>query len=199
MAALQGDRIVDVLAEGRDRGAEDRAAGVVRRREGVLRMRLPSQALRLPVDDGTPPARLASGPACGRPSVLARVRLARRARSSCDRARARGALRAACGRGRRGRACPGRVEGDPDAIYVFDPTLIADGGAVLLVRGRQARRGEPEALGADLDQAGVPVAGRLEGTALAEGGDLIRFDERTLLVGPRLPDESGRRRRRSSS
>ena len=75
------------------------------------------------------------------------------------------------------------VEGDPDAIYVYDPTLIADGGAVLLSPGKAGRRGEPEALGADLQRTGVPIAGRLEGAALAEGGDLISLDERTLLAG----------------
>jgi dimethylargininase len=76
-----------------------------------------------------------------------------------------------------------RVEGNPDAIYVYDPALIADTGAVLLRPGKAGRREEPEALGADLEQAGVPIAGRLEGSSLGEGGDLIRLDERTLLVG----------------
>src|SRR5205085_9738438 len=33
------------------------------------------------------------------------------------------------------------------------------------------------------ERIGVPIAGRLEGPALAEGGDVIRLDERTLLVG----------------
>jgi dimethylargininase len=75
------------------------------------------------------------------------------------------------------------VAGDPDAIYVYDPALIADTGAVLLSPGKPGRRAEPDALGADLDQAGVPIAGRLEGSSLAEGGDLIRLDEGTLLVG----------------
>jgi dimethylargininase len=75
------------------------------------------------------------------------------------------------------------VEGNPDAIYVFDPTLIADEGAVLLRPGKRVRRGEPEALGVDLAHAGVPIAGQLEEPALAEGGDLIRLDDRTLLVG----------------
>jgi dimethylargininase len=75
------------------------------------------------------------------------------------------------------------LEGDPDAIYVYDPTLIADGGAILLSPGKSGRRGEPETLGADLQRTGVPVAGRLEGAALAEGGDLIRLDEGTLLAG----------------
>jgi dimethylargininase len=75
------------------------------------------------------------------------------------------------------------VKGDPDAIYVYDPVLIADDGAVLLRPGKPGRRGEPEALGIDLAGAGVPIAGRLDEPCLAEGGDLIRLDERTLLVG----------------
>jgi dimethylargininase len=75
------------------------------------------------------------------------------------------------------------LDGDPDAIYVYDPTLIADRGAVLLSPGKVGRRGEPEALATDLQRTDVPVAGRLEGAALAEGGDLIRLDERTLLAG----------------
>jgi dimethylargininase len=75
------------------------------------------------------------------------------------------------------------VEGDPDAICVFDPVLIADEGAVLLRPGKAGRRGEPEALWAELERAGIPIGGRLGEPALAEGGDLIRLDERTLLAG----------------
>ena len=75
------------------------------------------------------------------------------------------------------------VADDPDAIYVYDPVLIADDGAVLLRPGKAGRRGEPDALGMDLARAGVPVAARLDEPARAEGGDLIRLDERTLLVG----------------
>jgi N-dimethylarginine dimethylaminohydrolase len=75
------------------------------------------------------------------------------------------------------------VEDDPDAIYVYDPALIVDDGAVLLRPGKAGRRAEPAALGIDLTRAGVPVGARLDEPALAEGGDLIRLDERTLLVG----------------
>ena len=75
------------------------------------------------------------------------------------------------------------VEDDPDAIYVYDPALIVDDGALLLRPGKAGRRAEPAALGVDLTRAGVPVAARLDEPALAEGGDLIRLDERTLLVG----------------
>ena len=75
------------------------------------------------------------------------------------------------------------VAGDPDAIYVYDPALIADAGAILLRPGKAGRLGEPAALESDLRRFGVPIAAQLERPALAEGGDLIRLDERTLLAG----------------
>jgi N-dimethylarginine dimethylaminohydrolase len=72
---------------------------------------------------------------------------------------------------------------DPDAIYVYDPVLVTEHGTLLLRPGKEGRRGEPDALAADLVEAGVPVAGRLDAPALAEGGDTVWLDERTLLVG----------------
>jgi N-dimethylarginine dimethylaminohydrolase len=72
---------------------------------------------------------------------------------------------------------------NPDAIYTFDPMLVSDEGAILLNPGKELRRGEPAALAEDLERAGVPVAGQLDGDAWAEGGDLIRLDEKTLLAG----------------
>ena len=73
--------------------------------------------------------------------------------------------------------------GNPDAIYVYDPVLVGTRGAVLLRPGKEARRGEPEAISSSLEAAGVPVAGALAEPALAEGGDTVWLDERTLLVG----------------
>ena len=75
------------------------------------------------------------------------------------------------------------ADGNPDAIYVFDPVLVASDEAILLNPGKECRRSEPAALGEDLGRADVRIAGRLEGDAHAEGGDLIRLDEQTLLVG----------------
>ncbi len=75
------------------------------------------------------------------------------------------------------------VAGDPDAIYAYDPLLLTDAGAILLRPGKEGRRGEPEALAADLTELGIPIAGRLEEPATAEGGDMFWLDERTLLVG----------------
>ncbi len=73
--------------------------------------------------------------------------------------------------------------GNPDAIYVYDPVLVGSEGAVLLRPGKEGRRGEPDALRASLESAGVPVAAAVGEKAFVEGGDTLWLDERTLLVG----------------
>jgi dimethylargininase len=70
--------------------------------------------------------------------------------------------------------------GNLDSIYVYDPVLVTPHGAILLQPGKAARRGEPTALASDLP---LVVLGRLEDDELAEGGDTVWLDERTLLVG----------------
>jgi len=72
---------------------------------------------------------------------------------------------------------------NPDAVYVRDPVLMAPAGAILLRPGKPGRRGEPAVLERDLSAAGVPILGRLEEPATAEGGDIVWLDEHTLLVG----------------
>jgi N-dimethylarginine dimethylaminohydrolase len=73
--------------------------------------------------------------------------------------------------------------GNPDAIYTYDPALVADDGALLLQPGKEGRRREVDAMAEDFERSGVPVVGRLRETELAEGGDCCWLDERTLLVG----------------
>jgi N-dimethylarginine dimethylaminohydrolase len=73
--------------------------------------------------------------------------------------------------------------GNLDDVYAFDPALVTDQGVHLLRPGKECRRGEPAALERDLADADVPVLGALEAPAEAEGGDLVRLDEETLLVG----------------
>lgn len=70
-----------------------------------------------------------------------------------------------------------------DAIYVHDPCLVTNAGAILLQMGKSLRQDEPQAIGAALAAAGVPIYRRLTGTAAAEGGDLVWIDERTLAAG----------------
>lgn len=74
---------------------------------------------------------------------------------------------------------PGRA----DAIYVFDPALVTDRGAVILRMGKALRRGEEAALARRFEALGIPILATLDGTATAEGGDLLWLDHRTLAVG----------------
>jgi dimethylargininase len=72
---------------------------------------------------------------------------------------------------------------NPDSIYVYDPALVGNDGALMLRPGKEGRRGEVDVMAADLVEAGVPIAARLLAPAMAEGGDTLWLDERTLLVG----------------
>jgi dimethylargininase len=73
--------------------------------------------------------------------------------------------------------------GNPDAIYTYDPTLVAADGAVLLQPGKDGRRREPEATVPALERAGMPVVGRVPLPVTVEGGDTVWLDGSTLLVG----------------
>jgi len=75
------------------------------------------------------------------------------------------------------------ADGNLDAVYVYDPALVAEAGAILLRPGKEGRRGEAEAMRADFAAAGVPVVAELTAPALAEGGDTLWLDESTLVVG----------------
>jgi len=75
------------------------------------------------------------------------------------------------------------ADGNPDAIYTYDPALVAGDGALLLRPGKEIRRPEVDAMAEDLERAGVPVAGRLREPEWTEGGDCCWLDEHTLLVG----------------
>jgi len=75
------------------------------------------------------------------------------------------------------------MDADPDAVYVFDPAVVTEHGAILMRPGKAGRRAEPAAVAQDLEAAGVPVAATVGEPAVAEGGDFIRLDETTLLAG----------------
>jgi N-dimethylarginine dimethylaminohydrolase len=72
---------------------------------------------------------------------------------------------------------------DPDAIYVFDPAIVCNQGAIVLRPGKEGRLVEQDAIAADLELAGVPVVARLDDPELADGGDTLWLAESTLLVG----------------
>jgi N-dimethylarginine dimethylaminohydrolase len=70
-----------------------------------------------------------------------------------------------------------------DAIFVHDPLLMTDEGAILLHMGKSLRRGEEAAVGETIRRLGIPILGQLQGEATAEGGDLLWLDSHTLAAG----------------
>jgi N-dimethylarginine dimethylaminohydrolase len=70
-----------------------------------------------------------------------------------------------------------------DSVYVHDPVIVCNKGAILCHMGKLQRRGESEAAGKFLSEMGIPILGRIEGEGTLEGGDLIWLDERTVAVG----------------
>jgi dimethylargininase len=70
-----------------------------------------------------------------------------------------------------------------DSIFVFDPALITDEGAIMLSMGKDLRRGEEAALAARFAQLDIPVLATLDGDARAEGGDMFWLDRCTLAIG----------------
>lgn len=70
-----------------------------------------------------------------------------------------------------------------DAIFVYDPAIVTDRGAIVLSLGKELRRGEETTMARRLAALGVPIHYTLHGEARAEGGDLLWVDEQTLAVG----------------
>ena len=70
-----------------------------------------------------------------------------------------------------------------DAIFVYDPSLMTDAGAVLLRLGKGLRLPEVELAERSYGALGVPIIGRIEAPGTVDGGDTLWLDERTLAVG----------------
>jgi dimethylargininase len=70
-----------------------------------------------------------------------------------------------------------------DAIFVHDPAIVTDAGAIILQMGKKLRQGEEEAVARCFQSLGVPILYTLHGDATAEGGDLLWLDHNTLAVG----------------
>ncbi len=88
----------------------------------------------------------------------------------------------------------GAETGDPDLVYVFDPLLVADGGAIPLAPGKRNRRGEPEVLEAWTSAHGIPTLGRIAGRGTVEGGDTFWLRPDLLCIGRTLrTNEEGAR------
>lgn len=78
---------------------------------------------------------------------------------------------------------PGGDGAGLDSIYVHDAATTSPKGVILCNMGKAQRQAEPAALGAHLDNIGVPVLGAIAGQGRLEGGDVVWFDEGTVAVG----------------
>jgi N-dimethylarginine dimethylaminohydrolase len=74
----------------------------------------------------------------------------------------------------------------PDQVYVYDPALVSDRGAILLRSGKPGRRGEEEALGAWFEAEGIPILGRIEEPGTVDGGDTFWLRPDLFCIGRSL-------------
>ena len=71
----------------------------------------------------------------------------------------------------------------PDAVYCHDASFPSPRGMILMRMGKESRIAEPAAHARIYEEQGIPVIAAIEAPGLAEGGDLVWLDERTLLAG----------------
>ncbi len=70
-----------------------------------------------------------------------------------------------------------------DAVYAHDPSVLSDGGLIVLRPAKSNRIAEAQQHKTFLRELGVPLLGEIKNPAAAEAGDMVWLDARTLLVG----------------
>lgn len=87
------------------------------------------------------------------------------------------------------------VESDsPDLVYLFDPLLVSDGGAIPLRAGKPSRRGEELVVESWVNAHGIPTLGRIEAPGTIEGGDSLWLRPDLLCIGRTMrTNEAGAR------
>jgi dimethylargininase len=74
----------------------------------------------------------------------------------------------------------------PDLVYVFDPLLVTDAGAIPLRSGKPNRRGEEAILEGWTAARGIPTIGRIAGPGTVDGGDTFWLRPDLLCIGHTL-------------
>jgi dimethylargininase len=74
----------------------------------------------------------------------------------------------------------------PDGVYVFDPMLVTDQGAIPLRSGKPNRQGEEAVLEAWASARGIPIAGRIQAPATVDGGDTFWLRPDVFCIGRSL-------------
>jgi N-dimethylarginine dimethylaminohydrolase len=75
---------------------------------------------------------------------------------------------------------------DPDLVYVFDPLLVTDQGAIPLRPGKPNRLEEPAVVESWTQAAGIPTVGRIQAPGTAEAGDTVWLKDDLFVIGRSL-------------
>ena len=75
---------------------------------------------------------------------------------------------------------------DPDLVYVFDPVLVTNGGAVPLRPGKPNRADEPVVMERWLNAHDIPTSGRIEAPGTVEAGDTVWLRDDLFVIGRTL-------------
>jgi N-dimethylarginine dimethylaminohydrolase len=78
------------------------------------------------------------------------------------------------------------AEASADAIYTFDPLLVADRGAIALRPGKRNRLAEVDAIEAWTTASGIPTIGRVEAPGTVDGGDTFWLRPDLFCIGRSL-------------
>jgi dimethylargininase len=77
----------------------------------------------------------------------------------------------------------GALDGLVDSVYMHDPLVLTARGGIPLNMAKPIRAGEPGHAAEELERLGIPIVGRLDGDAFADGGDRFWLDDHTIALG----------------
>lgn len=70
-----------------------------------------------------------------------------------------------------------------DSIYVRDSSVMTGKGVILARMGKAERSGEVQAVRDYYSGSGIPIIGAITGEGRLEGGDVVLWDKKTIIVG----------------
>ena len=70
-----------------------------------------------------------------------------------------------------------------DSIYVHDPFIISNNGAIICNMGKNNRVSETESIKVFLKENDIPILGEISNAGKLEGGDIVWIDRHNIAVG----------------
>ena len=78
-------------------------------------------------------------------------------------------------------------QGNADAVFTYDASLITPAGAILMSPGKTLRAGEQDLHRKFYSAHDIPIFGEINNDARAEAGDTLWLDDKTLIIGRGFP------------